>query len=106
MENEKVKCSFSSISGCSLVQGMFVSIHRWIYECISYYAFRNLTEKVEAPLIDKKEKRMAQLRSPKPASATDAHENQQEEVRATSRSDELRALMTGLDSAMGGLKKK
>ena len=71
-----------------------------------YYAFRNLTEKVEAPLIDKKEKRMAQLRSPKPASATDAHENQQEEVRATSLSDELRALMTGLDSAMGGLKKK
>eukprot|EP01036_Dinobryon_divergens_P023898 gene23898-32294_t len=88
LENEKVKCAFSSISGCSLVQ-----------------------EKVDTPLSGKKEKKISQLRSPKPVSVNDGHENdngpsEQEEVRATSLSEELQALLSGLDSAMGGLKKK
>ena len=72
---------------------------------------RRLVEKVDTPLSGKKEKKISQLRSPKPVSVNDGHENdngpsEQEEVRATSLSEELQALLSGLDSAMGGLKKK
>ena len=71
-----------------------------------------MVEKVDIPLSGKKEKTISQLRSPKPASVNDDGNgndngtNEQEEVRATSLSEELQALLTGLDSAMGGLMKK